>query len=297
MQNNQPVSSAYLASHRSSKLITVLLMLTVIGSLFGAANAMADDFRSFGVEISNDDNLSRSQPGEERASTGLSGIYSLGNRKQLSDTSSLNRIYQLGAAYYSAYSGYSNLSAEAQFSYKKKMGLGPDAWWWSGGANAGYAFYSDSDRSNLFITADLSVGKRFGNRVEVAAGYAADMASAGNVVYSIAGQGPEMSIDFTLTEQWLVYANWKSRTGDSWMASSADPGGIDKAPWIPDSTFGGYGAYRKDTTGTEMTYGANYLLGDHSSIDFSYMKRSVQVTGTSSWYYNSIYLISYVRDL
>ena len=181
MQNNQPVSSAHLASQINSKLITVLSALILSGSLFATSISMADDFRSFGVEISNDDNLSRSQPGEERASAGLSGNYSFGSRKQLGDTSSLNRIYQLGGAYYSAYSGYSNLSAEAQLIYEKKMGLGPDAWRWSGGVTAGYAFYSDSDRSNLFIVADLSIGKRFGNRVEFAAGYTADMASAGNI--------------------------------------------------------------------------------------------------------------------
>jgi hypothetical protein len=294
MKNNLPKLRIRNVFNQLAGLVTAALTI----SLLATNQVLADDFRSVGIELTSDDNLSRSQPGEELSSLGLSGTYSLGSRKQLSDTSSLRRVYRLGIAYYPSYTGYSNLSAEAQFSYKKKTGLGPQAWWWSGGANAGYAFYSDGNRSNFYLRGDLSVGKRFGERTGVSAGYAIDQASAGDAVYSISGQGPKANIDFTISERWLAYASWKSRTGDSWMATGlGDPGGPDKAPWISDSTFTGYQAYRKDSTGTETKYGVNYVLNDQSSVDFSYMKRSVQVKGTSSWYYNNIYAVSYFRSL
>jgi hypothetical protein len=280
------------------------LIIVVTGMAVAPLTGFADDSRSFGVELTNDDNLSRSQPGEELSSPGLVGTYSINNRRQLSDTSSLNRVYQFAAEYYTSYSGYSNASAEAQLVYHKKTGLGPNAWWWSGGGDIGYALFSDGNRSNFYFLGDLSFGKRFGERFEFSAGYALDTASASDAVYSIGGHGPKASIDFIINEQWLVYGSWKSRTGDSWMTSDwaglGAPPGSDKAPPISDAAFssaGDYRAYRRDTNGTETRFGANYVLDDVSSLDFSYMKRSVQVTGTSSWYYNNIYAISYVRNL
>jgi hypothetical protein len=298
MQNNQPVSSAYLANHRNSKLITVSSILILIGSLFGAATAMADDFRLFGVEVSNDDNLSRAQNGPgKKGSSGISGSYAIGNRKQLSDTSSATRLYKFDAAYYPSYTGYSNASAEAQYTYKKKTGLGPKAWWWSGGGNLGYALYSDGNRSNFYFDGDLSAGRRFGERWEFSAAYVMDVASASESVYSVSGHGPRVSVDFIASERWLVYAAWKNRGGDSWMADVSSPyPGWEKAGPISDKTFGG-SAYRVDTTTTETTFGANYVLDDQSSIDFSYLKRDVLVKNTTNWYYNNIYYVSYVRNL
>ena len=281
---------------RSGKIAASALVFTSLCSL--PVVVLADSSRSFGIDVTSDDNLSRSQPGEELSSPGLAGTYSINNRRQLSDTSSLNRVYQFAAEYYSSYTGYSNASAEAQLAYHKKTGLGPNAWWWNAGGNLGYAFFSDGNRSNLYFLGDLSFGKRFGERVEFSAAYVFDTASAADAVYSISGHGPKAGVDFIINERWLAYANWKSRTGDSWLATGlGDPGGTNKAPSINDATFSGYQAYRQDTTGTETRFGANYALGDASSLDFSYMKRSVQVTGTGAWYYNNIYAISYVRNL
>ncbi len=301
MKKSIPVVDVLSHKHMYSTTVAVAV-LTAASLLIAPEATYADGSRSFGIEITSDDNLSRSQPTEELSSPGLVGTYSIGNRRQLSDTSSLNSVYQFGAAYYSSYTGYSNVSAEAQFGYLNKTGLGPNALRWGGNANLGYAFYSDGNRSNFYFTGDLSISKRFGDAVDFNAGYAFDTASASNAVYSITGHGPKVVVDFSISDQWLLYGSWKSRTGDSWMTADwsglGDPGGTDKAPWISDSTFGGaYRAYRKESSGTETKIGANFVLSDKSSIDFGYLKRSIQVTGTTAWYYNNIYSISYVQNL
>ena len=132
---------------------------------------------------------------------------------------------------------------------------------------------------------------------DVSAAYVMDVASASESVYSVSGHGPRVSVDFIASERWLVYATWKNRGGDSWMADVSSPyPNWEKAGPISDKTFGGF-AYRVDTTTTETTFGANYVLDDQSSIDFSYLKRDVLVKNTTNWYYNNIYYVSYVRNL
>jgi hypothetical protein len=298
MKNKLPDSSAHRNNQRYRHLTAVLSVLALLASYSGTTTALADDFRTFGVEVTNDDNLSRAQNGPgKKGSAGISGSYALGNRKQLSDTSSLTRLYNFNAAYYSSYSGYSNASAEAQYIYKKKTGLGPKAWWWSGGGNLGYALYSDGNRSNFYFDGDLSAGRRFGGRWEFSAAYVMDVASANESVYSVSGHGPKVSVDFIAGDRWLIYATWKNRGGDSWMADVSSPyPGNEKASLNPDGTFGG-SAYRVDTTTTETTLGANFVLDEQSSIDFSYLKRDVLVKNTTNWYYNNIYSVSYVRNL
>jgi hypothetical protein len=194
------------------------------------------------------------------------------------------------------------VSAEAQLAYRNKSGLGPQAWWWGAGGNLGYAYFSDNNRSNFYLTGDLVAGKRIGQWVNVSGGYALDQAAAGNAVYSISGHGPKLAVDVFLGEKWLLYANWNSRTGDSWLTAlwPGIPAGTDNAPPVQDSSFasaGDYWAYRRNSNGTITKLGANYVFDDKSSIDVSYLKRSVQATGTNVWYYNDIYAISYVRDL
>jgi hypothetical protein len=261
--------------------------------------ARAAEFRSVTVDVFSDDNVTRAAPaGDKVSATGVSGSYASGQSRQVSDSARVVTNYDLGANLYPSVSGLNSLLGGGAIKYHNKMGLGPTAPWWSAAGRGGYElFVSDSDRSNLFASADLRLGKRFGEAFNLTGNLAYDMEKASGEAYSISGTSYGLMLDYSFGQQWLVYYNYSQRTGDITTVASVAPGGSYVKKSQTDRTFGGW-AYLIDVKSTIQRYGINYAIDDASSIDFSFEDYSAQgSTDPTYWYYKKVYKLAYVRNL
>jgi len=262
-------------------------------SLCMVFQVQAADFSRWGMSYSNEDNVTRAAWDKDKRSDDIIGLKYLSGRFTATDKGSgYSLSYHTRYENYLTYHGLNNLGIGGSVGYRHKFGLGHNVWYWNAGLDGSYSLFNDSDRSNLHLSADLTLGKRFLDRwnAQLFTRYLNEDASA--AVFDRSGRELGWRLNFSISNRWLVYASGLQYSGNITVTQSSSPTAHDV--WGTDNVFAGMSTYLVDVNTAITRYGINYALDTSSSLGLSSEHWAAQgAQDLSYWYYKNILRLSF----
>jgi hypothetical protein len=191
-----------------------------------------------------------------------------------------------------------------------KLGLGGEAPWVRLSASGGWRDFDFSPRDVWHYRGAAAIGKRWGERLDVALEFAYDGTTAGHVVdmpflvqrfgmrgnaYDVAAKSLCLSGVYALTPRLSVIAAYTRRAGDVVSTVHIDREVFEASIAItPDPSFGpGRFAYRVGADSNVYDLHLSFALGDHAALNVGYRHQDSEVYEDIA-YHNEIVQLSLV---
>lgn len=208
------------------------------------------------------DNVTRARfPTDHRSATALeldgSAQYQLGWR-----TAGVATVEVWGGLErFDRFSGLDQVRAGVGAAYFARVGLGPDAPWWSVDARAGYHAFRDDDRAGAAWEAGASTGRAWSSGFELRGRASYHSMVSDSVVFDTTYWRAAVDGDYPLTPRFTAFASVAWLRGE--LTSSTTAVGPLGPVVAPDPVFGaGWRSYRYEATATTLTLGATLAIGE-----------------------------------
>ena len=253
-----------------------------------------------------DGNLPRAIEEADKASdTALTVRISGGWRGALSDRSLVSAAAFARGAKFARFDGLDMAAIGATVSSSTKLGLGLHAPWVRVSGTAASESYGEPVRNGVRTAAELRIGKRATEALELAGGARYDHFRASHTdsvvpgfsgdVFGSTGRSLFARADLAFNDRWLAYLDASLRRGDFVSSTRPDAEILEYSRAVRrDPAFGpDYVAYRLEGKTKALALGVNRALGKSSSIDFS-LARAIARTESDIEYATSQAFFTYV---
>lgn len=193
-----------------------------------------------------------------------------------------------GADRYDRFHGLNQVRAGVGATYFARIGLGPEAPWWSASVRAGYHAFDSALRDGTAWHAAIATGKNWRDRFDVTARATHRRQHAESSVFAGTTLRLGVEVDYRVRPAASVFGGLTWQRGD--LASSiAGPGNVGLV-WVDDETFGaGWRTYRVDADVVTTTLGAQFAVGEMSQVVIAWERLDGRARAFSADYDGNIY--------
>lgn len=195
-----------------------------------------------------------------------------------------------GADRYDRFHGLNQIRAGVGATYFARIGLGPEAPWWSTSLRAGYHDFDSALRDGSAWQASAALGKNWRDRVDVTARATVRRRHAESVVFEGDTLRLGVEVDYRVRPAWGVFGGIAWQRGE--LASAiAGPGNFGPT-WVYDATFGaGWRTYRVDSDVLTTTLGAQFAIGTVSQLVIAWERLDGRARAFPADYDGNIYRV------
>jgi hypothetical protein len=270
------------------------LLTAILLSLAAARSSSGDWIRDFGVDVSYDDNVSRSnREADERQDVAFRALAHLGRFDQLSDDLRLTLTADFTGAAWVRYHYFNDTTASGTASLRYRFGLGPWAPFVRVEGSAGYASFEQSLQDGGRYRSGVTFGKRLTERLSLEASYYFDDIEGRVRVFDQQAHHFSVAGSFDLSETTQITAGYELRDGE--VISYAVPPRPDMVALANAlrhvDTFGSdYVAYNLDATTHAFSVGVSQAFTRFLALNLRYERQ--ETSRAHLYYINNIFTAS-----
>ena len=258
------------------------------------------------LQVNSTQNLNRSgfsSDEEDDNSLRLEGAF--GRAYQVNGNLRYTLLTNINVEAYDEFNELDSQSLGISAVFRRKLGTGLTVPWIKGLLKPSYLNVNDDIRSGLNLLAEIQVGKRFSERLDLSGGFRYKYREGKNAPSA----SPPIGGNVFDQEAWELYVSSGYLLSERWLGSvgiAYMDGEIDSACTtsnvaevlanetvkgiVADKVFGGC-VYRLDAKATTYSLSGSYALGKHDSINIGYQMQSAKTDYQS--YKNDIISLSY----
>jgi len=267
------------------------LLTAILLSLAAARSSSGDWIRDFRVDVSYDDNVSRSnREADERQDVAFRALAHLGRFGQLSDDLRLTLTADFSGEAWERYQDFNNTTAAGTASLRYRFGLGALAPFVRVEGSAGYASFEQSLQDGARYRSAVTFGKRLTERLSLEASYYFDDIDSRVRVFDQEAHHFSLAGSFDLSETTQITAGYELRDGE--VISYAVPPRPDIVALANAlrhvDTFGGdYVAYNLDATTHTFSVGVSQAFTRFLALNLRYERQ--ETSRAHLYYINNIF--------
>lgn len=257
-------------------------------TLLLGSSAAADPIASASLGLDYDDNVANAAGGPDVVDDVAFGAEAAaGWRWMLGERSDLALTANFGGTRQARYTDLDRLETGGTLALHTKLGLGADAPWVKIAGSGGWCDVAFAPRDVWYWRGEAAIGKRFGERLELALAFDYEGRSAGHDVdipilvrrfglrgdaYDTQAKSLTLSAVYALSARLSLVAGYTRRSGDVVSTVHIDREVFEASSSItPDPTFGpGRYAYRLGAESNVYDVTLSFALDDHLAIDLGY---------------------------
>ena len=191
------------------------LLTAILLSLAATGSSSGDWIRDFRVDVSYDDNVSRSnREADERQDVTFRALAHLGRFDQLSDDLRLTLTADFTGEVWERYQDFNNTTAAGTASLRYRFGLGALAPFVRVEGSAGYASFEQSLQDGARYRSAVTFGKRLTERLSLEASYYFDDIDSRVRVFDQEAHHFSLAGSFDLSETTRITAGYELRDGE-----------------------------------------------------------------------------------
>ncbi|MBI2803060.1 MAG: hypothetical protein HYX63_22800 [Gammaproteobacteria bacterium] len=258
---------------------------------------------TFGIDY-NDNLANAAKANEAVGDAAFNAAIHAGKYWQITDRSSCSATINLATRRQIDFSALDRSSVGASINLQHKFGLGSQAPWLNIAGSAAWDEFDFSPRDAWRYRGAATLGRRFGNRLDIQIELAYEQTTAGHVVdipflvrrlgihgdaFDTVDHSLAVDANYALTTLLTLSCGYTRRSGDV-VSSVPIASDIFKASSAitPDPTFGpGRFAYRIDADTDIFTAGLSFALSEHAALNVRYDR--IQASGHEQ--------LSYINNL
>jgi hypothetical protein len=182
--------------------------------------------------------------------------------------------------------------------YWQRLGLGPQAPWWSVDTTLGYSSYAASMRDGGTWQAGIAMGRSWQNGFDLHGrlGYARRNGRGGvtglnpDRVFNLEHWRADLSLDYATQGRWGLFGGLGLLHGT--INTSTTMAGMIMGVWTDDPTFGpGWRTYRVNARVVIASLGVHYSIGPATRFDFGWERLDGRANATGASYDSDTYTL------